>query len=128
MLIKRFGRGINVQKSSKKHDVYTLTCSVNAMEWHAAKFFSSFIRLGWRLYYFARTLLSTGKYERSLQCTLNVLISEELPGPSWFNALWWSLRSFMTFNVDAVESEMAGGNGAADLDGKPKKPNGDGNA
>jgi hypothetical protein len=27
----------------------------------------------------------------------------EMPAPSWFNLLWWSLRSFMTFNLQAVE-------------------------
>jgi hypothetical protein len=29
----------------------------------------------------------------------------KLPTPSWFNLLWWSLRSFMTFNFRAVEEE-----------------------
>jgi hypothetical protein len=35
----------------------------------------------------------------------------EMHGPSWFNLLWWSLRSFMTFNIRAVEEEIQ--NGAA---------------
>jgi hypothetical protein len=30
----------------------------------------------------------------------------KMPGPSWFNLLWWSLRSFMTFNIRAVEEEV----------------------
>ena len=30
----------------------------------------------------------------------------ELPVPTWFNLLWWSLRSFMTFNIRAVEEEV----------------------
>jgi hypothetical protein len=30
----------------------------------------------------------------------------KLPGPTWFNLLWWSLRSFMTFNIRAVEEEV----------------------
>lgn len=29
-----------------------------------------------------------------------------LPVPAWFNLLWWSLRSFMTFNIRAVEEEV----------------------
>jgi hypothetical protein len=38
----------------------------------------------------------------------------KLPLPSWFNLLWWSLRSFMTFNVDPNFAHGAGasGNGA----------------
>jgi hypothetical protein len=31
----------------------------------------------------------------------------KLPVPTWFNLLWWSLRSFMTFNVRAIESEVS---------------------
>lgn len=30
-------------------------------------------------------------------------VDREMPVPSWFNLLWWSLRSFMTFNLRAVE-------------------------
>jgi hypothetical protein len=30
----------------------------------------------------------------------------KLPVPTWFNLLWWSLRSFMTFNIRAVEEEV----------------------
>jgi hypothetical protein len=37
--------------------------------------------------------------------------TREMRGPSWFNLLWWSLRSFMTFNIRAVEEEIQ--NGAA---------------
>jgi hypothetical protein len=30
----------------------------------------------------------------------------EMPVPTWFNLLWWSLRSFMTFNINALEEEV----------------------
>jgi hypothetical protein len=30
----------------------------------------------------------------------------KMPVPTWFNLLWWSLRSFMTFNIEAVEEEI----------------------
>lgn len=40
-----------------------------------------------------------------------VLGSKRLPAPPWFNLLWWSVRSFMTFNVEAVEEERRNGNG-----------------
>jgi hypothetical protein len=33
----------------------------------------------------------------------------EMPVPTWFNLLWWSLRSFMTFNIRAVEEEVRNG-------------------
>jgi len=29
----------------------------------------------------------------------------DMPSPTWFNLLWWSLRSFMTFNFEAVTEE-----------------------
>ncbi len=32
-----------------------------------------------------------------------------MPVPTWFNLLWWSLRSFMTFNIRAVEEEVSAG-------------------
>ncbi|APR79511.1 Hypothetical protein A7982_04858 [Minicystis rosea] len=32
--------------------------------------------------------------------------SRTLSGPTWFNLLWWSLRSFMTFNIRAVDEEV----------------------
>src|SRR5262249_51403578 len=35
-------------------------------------------------------------------------VSGKLPMPTWFNLLWWSLRSFMTFNLSAVEEEVDG--------------------
>ena len=41
-----------------------------------------------------------------------VLVTRKLPVPTWFNLLWWSLRSFMTFNISAVEEETRK-NGAA---------------
>ena len=44
--------------------------------------------------------------------TLEVLSSKKIPAPPWFNLLWWSIRSFMTFNVEAVEEERRNGNGA----------------
>lgn len=34
-----------------------------------------------------------------------VAATRKLPVPTWFNLLWWSLRSFMTFNIRAVEEE-----------------------
>ena len=37
-----------------------------------------------------------------------VAASGRLPVPTWFNLLWWSLRSFMTFNIRAVEEEVQG--------------------
>lgn len=42
-----------------------------------------------------------------------VLKSKKLPGPPWFNLLWWSVRSFMTFNTEAIEEERHNGNGKA---------------
>jgi len=42
---------------------------------------------------------------------VEVGVTRKLPAPAWFNLLWWSLRSFMTFNQGAVEQE--GKNGAA---------------
>ena len=36
---------------------------------------------------------------------VEVIASRKVPGPTWFNIFWWSLRSFMTFNVDAVNDE-----------------------
>lgn len=44
---------------------------------------------------------------------LEVLSSKKLPAPPWFNLLWWSIRSFMTFNTEAVEEERRNGNGHA---------------
>lgn len=44
-----------------------------------------------------------------------VAITRKLPVPAWFNLLWWSLRSFMTFNPIAVleETRQAGGQAPA---------------
>ncbi len=37
--------------------------------------------------------------------------TKKLPVPAWFNLLWWSLRSFMTFNIRAMaEAGEAEGN------------------
>jgi hypothetical protein len=33
----------------------------------------------------------------------------KMPVPSWFNLRWWSMRAFMTFNLDAVEEAEDGG-------------------
>ncbi len=45
---------------------------------------------------------------------VEVLSAKKLPAPPWFNLLWWSIRSFMTFNTEAVEEERRnGGNGPA---------------
>jgi hypothetical protein len=43
--------------------------------------------------------------------------TRKLPVPTWFNLLWWSLRSFMTFNIRAVEDEVENG-AAADGEGR----------
>lgn len=34
-----------------------------------------------------------------------VVVTRKLPVPAWFNLLWWSIRSFMTFNMTAVEEQ-----------------------
>lgn len=39
---------------------------------------------------------------------VEVAATGKLPAPAWFNLLWWSLRSFMTFNMGAVEEEARG--------------------
>ncbi len=39
-----------------------------------------------------------------------------LPVPTWFNLLWWSLRSFMSFNIRAVEEEVQGRGGPSEAD------------
>lgn len=44
---------------------------------------------------------------------VEVAVTRKMPGPAWFNLLWWSLRSFMTFNIAAVEEETRASNGAA---------------
>ena len=44
----------------------------------------------------------------------DVATTRSLPVPTWFNLLWWSLRSFMTFNIRAVEDEV--------LDGQAPRP------
>lgn len=36
---------------------------------------------------------------------VEVAVTRKLPAPAWFNLLWWSIRSFMTFNMSAVEEE-----------------------
>jgi len=41
---------------------------------------------------------------------VEVGVTKRMPAPAWFNLLWWSLRSFMTFNTTAVEEETGGGN------------------
>jgi hypothetical protein len=39
---------------------------------------------------------------------VEVAATGKLPAPAWFNLLWWSLRSFMTFNPGAVEEQTRG--------------------
>ena len=39
-----------------------------------------------------------------------------MPVPTWFNLLWWSLRSFMSFNIRAVEEEVQEGPGAPEVE------------
>lgn len=34
-----------------------------------------------------------------------VAVTGRLPVPTWFNLLWWSMRSFMTFNISALQEE-----------------------
>jgi len=36
----------------------------------------------------------------------------DMPSPTWFNLFWWSLRSFMTFNFEAVTEEEGAAHGA----------------
>jgi hypothetical protein len=36
---------------------------------------------------------------------IEVGVTKKLPAPAWFNLVWWSIRSFMTFNQGAVEQE-----------------------
>lgn len=45
-----------------------------------------------------------------------VASSGRLPAPPWFNLFWWSIRSFMTFNLEAVieEKKIVNGSGAID--------------
>lgn len=47
---------------------------------------------------------------------VEVAATRKLPAPAWFNLLWWSLRSFMTFNPGAVEQEAVGHTGARSVD------------
>jgi hypothetical protein len=44
---------------------------------------------------------------------VEVGVTRKLPAPAWFNLLWWSLRSFMTFNQGAVEQEQKAEDGAS---------------
>lgn len=37
---------------------------------------------------------------------VEIAATRKLPAPAWFNLLWWSLRSFMTFNQGAVAQEV----------------------
>lgn len=57
----------------------------------------------------------------------DVLTSKRLPTPAWFNLLWWSIRSFMTFNVEAVEEERRNGIGSVDEGGPVVNRDADGN-
>lgn len=47
-----------------------------------------------------------------------VAVTKKMPAPAWFNLLWWSLRSFMTFNQGAMEEE-ARSNGVEGIDCDP---------
>lgn len=51
--------------------------------------------------------------------TVEVLKTQKLPVPAWFNLLWWSMRSFMTFNFRAVEEEANGGGDAPTCEQRP---------
>lgn len=48
-------------------------------------------------------------------------VTGKLPVPAWFNLLWWSVRSFMTFNPEAVLEELRG-NGAQPTGAGPAGP------
>ncbi len=39
---------------------------------------------------------------------VEVAATRKLPAPAWFNLLWWSMRSFMTFNPTATGEQVAG--------------------
>lgn len=49
---------------------------------------------------------------------LEVPATRKLPVPAWFNLLWWSLRSFMTFNPAAIgqDEEGEGNSGESQAD------------
>lgn len=40
---------------------------------------------------------------------VEVAATRKLPAPAWFNLLWWSLRSFMTFNPAATGQDGGAG-------------------
>jgi hypothetical protein len=40
---------------------------------------------------------------------IEVAATRKLPAPAWFNLLWWSLRSFMTFNPTATGQDEGTG-------------------
>ena len=44
---------------------------------------------------------------------VEVAATRKLPAPAWFNLLWWSMRSFMTFNPVATGHDDIGNNGEA---------------
>jgi hypothetical protein len=55
-----------------------------------------------------------------------VAMTRRMPAPAWFNLVWWSLRSFMTFNEEAVDDEAH--EGKATQQAAPGEPlNGCGN-
>lgn len=45
-----------------------------------------------------------------------VLVTGKLPAPPWFNLMWWSFRTFTTFNQEAI-ADAVGAEGAAGLEG-----------
>lgn len=63
-----------------------------------------------------------------------VAATKTLPAPPWFNLLWWSIRSFMTFNRGAMEEEArahenggaTGPNGHSRDEGSANGDHGDG--
>lgn len=57
---------------------------------------------------------------------VEVAVTRRLPVPAWFNLLWWSIRSFMTFNMVAVEEESRGARGEAPGGARGEAPGGAG--
>ncbi|MCK6530501.1 hypothetical protein L6R50_24060 [Myxococcota bacterium] len=45
-----------------------------------------------------------------------VLVTGKLPAPPWFNLMWWSFRTFTTFNQEAIADAVGGEGGATGLE------------
>jgi hypothetical protein len=42
---------------------------------------------------------------------VQIAVTRKMPAPAWFNLLWWSLRSFLSFNMVAIAEEPRAGGG-----------------